>query len=749
MRIALLLIAFILAVLATPQEARSQIAGDNPCSAVDIGLLPPGVPTSPLSENNISNSSEPDAYPDCGTGQSSKYFRVVLPPDYTNLKVTLDPVGPGNFELALLQTSACPIPDPSDFIPGTDACGPGVLTVTNSLDCLNPGQPVLVKVSGNEGFFDLIFEAVTPTCTDGCFNGAEIALDSIPPPIIQTNSGDSTFCEGEPFFLFLPGAPGFETIVWSDGTGGPTLPVFFPGEYTVDVTVPGGCSSSNSIVINFDEDCVWPGDLDRDDRVRSRDILPLGIAYGKSNPITRPFVGPPLAFTGQFGPDWDFDFAGIYSGLNVKHADPNNDGLCDSFDIAAIEINYDFMVPDPILGSGMRWASGIGSGEGLRSSSILPVLRIIFEADSFEVGDTIRGVVEVGDSAHLVTDLYGYSFELDLPTAFIDTNYFEVDYDTSWLDDDGRVISTETLRITPNTADIGFSRTDSIPRTGYGPLFTFGVVVIDNLDGRLTKVRELPFSFSEVLFLDEGADSIDVDFIADTVIVSEFCDSEGLSTADEYIDGIKVQSSIVISGDNGGYREVTVTGANLEAGFTYSFGVRPGFTGAASDVHWRAWIDFNLDGDYNDSGEMVFEAISPGTVLSSFTVPDTAALGWTTFRIQMKKFDGIAPDPCENIDFGEVEDYIVEIRNDVPRLAPEHNPLRVYPNPASDFVNLELLSEDISWVELWNSQGELVLREQQSSIYGHLDLRDLPSGLYSVRAYSEQGIQEAKLVKLP
>ncbi|MFC1911022.1 Ig-like domain repeat protein, partial [Chloroflexota bacterium] len=75
----------------------------------------------------------------------------------------------------------------------------------------------------------------------------------------------------------------------------------------------------------------------------------------------------------------------------------------------------------------------------------------------------------------------------------------------------------------------------------------------------------------------------------------------------------------------------------------------------------NAWIDFNIDGDWADSGEQIFtdEELSTGTHTLSFSVPAGAKPGSTFARFRFSSdaglsFTGMASD-------GEVEDYQVNI----------------------------------------------------------------------------------------
>lgn len=76
----------------------------------------------------------------------------------------------------------------------------------------------------------------------------------------------------------------------------------------------------------------------------------------------------------------------------------------------------------------------------------------------------------------------------------------------------------------------------------------------------------------------------------------------------------------------------------------------------------NAWIDFNADGDWDDSGEQIFtdEALVVGSNSGlSFTVPATAVSGETFARFRLDTAGGLAPTGLASD--GEVEDYKVAI----------------------------------------------------------------------------------------
>lgn len=97
------------------------------------------------------------------------------------------------------------------------------------------------------------------------------------------------------------------------------------------------------------------------------------------------------------------------------------------------------------------------------------------------------------------------------------------------------------------------------------------------------------------------------------------------------------------------------------------------------------WIDFNHNGSFNDAGENVFvestTLTGPRIINSSFLVPNAALLGNTVMRVTVAEgFAGNLLSPCLQYNYGETEDYLVNI---VPNTscAGVPNPGSVIPNP--------------------------------------------------------------------
>lgn len=145
------------------------------------------------------------------------------------------------------------------------------------------------------------------------------------------------------------------------------------------------------------------------------------------------------------------------------------------------------------------------------------------------------------------------------------------------------------------------------------------------------------------------------------VVVPTYCASKGTSSSDEWIVGVKIGSFNNTSGNDGGYIDRTSTTATLAQGSANALTLTPGFASSAYNEYWKIWIDFNKDGDFDDTGELVFDAGSMrnSAVSGTLNIASNAATGTTRMRVSMK-YNG-AQTTCETFSYGEVEDYTVNI----------------------------------------------------------------------------------------
>ncbi|KAB8155768.1 choice-of-anchor D domain-containing protein [Kordia sp. TARA_039_SRF] len=151
---------------------------------------------------------------------------------------------------------------------------------------------------------------------------------------------------------------------------------------------------------------------------------------------------------------------------------------------------------------------------------------------------------------------------------------------------------------------------------------------------------------------------------------AQYCASTGLDAAGEHISRVQLNTmdnNQGISAPASGYTDFTgsVTPTDLEVGTNYNITITKTWTSTVYNEALAVWIDYNQDGDFFDAGESVFSDAAANTttpVTINFTIPLSALTGNTRMRIQMKGDDPVL-NACETFNFGEVEDYTVNITN--------------------------------------------------------------------------------------
>jgi hypothetical protein len=147
-----------------------------------------------------------------------------------------------------------------------------------------------------------------------------------------------------------------------------------------------------------------------------------------------------------------------------------------------------------------------------------------------------------------------------------------------------------------------------------------------------------------------------------TKIQLNYCASNGNSVADEYISRVNLGSIDNITGaSSAGYADYTSQSTNLTKGTSATITITPTWTGTLYNEGYAVFIDYNRDGDFDDSGETVWtNAASQTTPVSgSFTVPTSVITGTTRMRVVMQY--NTTPSSCGSFDYGETEDYNVNL----------------------------------------------------------------------------------------
>ena len=241
-----------------------------------------------------------------------------------------------------------------------------------------------------------------------------------------------------------------------------------------------------------------------------------------------------------------------------------------------------------------------------------------------------------------------------------------------------------------------------------------------------------------------------------------YCSSYGSSTAREYINKVQIGSTTNVSGNNNGYGDFTSILTNMAIGTSNTIIITPTWNGAAVNEAYRVWIDFNQDGDFDDSGELVFSKLKTKTttVSGSLVIPTTALTGATRMRISMKY--NALPNPCEIFAYGEVEDYTINISSGTTARIANTNTLiavkgttnelevarlsfKLYPNPArEDVIHILDVDSNPSYT-IYNLMGVAVAKGilENKSIY----VGELIRGIYILELYDGTNTATKRFIK--
>jgi hypothetical protein len=144
-------------------------------------------------------------------------------------------------------------------------------------------------------------------------------------------------------------------------------------------------------------------------------------------------------------------------------------------------------------------------------------------------------------------------------------------------------------------------------------------------------------------------------------VTPSYCAANGNSVQYEWINNVTLGSiNNTTAGSAGGYGNYTSLTATVAKGSAYTLSLKPGFAGTTYTEYFKVYIDYNNDKDFADAGENVYtSAGTTAAVSGSITIPSTAVSGTTRMRVMMS--DGAISSSCGSMNYGEVEDYSINI----------------------------------------------------------------------------------------
>lgn len=241
-----------------------------------------------------------------------------------------------------------------------------------------------------------------------------------------------------------------------------------------------------------------------------------------------------------------------------------------------------------------------------------------------------------------------------------------------------------------------------------------------------------------------------------------YCTTGALDATTDYIANVQFGNFVDGinngSGSNGGYADFSYLSTKVAPGATLSGYLSASYFAPVFNEYFRVWVDFNIDGDFNDPGERVIDTIANGigNFAVSFGIPANAKQGITRMRVAMKTTS--APPACGSYAAGETEDYSLLIQ--APQLTATSaiainnstistampSPFAIRPNPAKDLVNIQhdFNNRKPVYITVINVRGQKLI---STILPGNmLDVTKLSNGFYMVQLRQGNTTKSSKLL---
>jgi hypothetical protein len=241
------------------------------------------------------------------------------------------------------------------------------------------------------------------------------------------------------------------------------------GSYFLKVTNSCGISAYSDTVTITLNCSVWPGDADNNSIVNNNDLLPIGIHYAQTG---SPRISINNTWQGYISANWGLNQA---NGQDIKHVDCNGDGIIDSNDTLAVNLNFSMAHALPV------------PHEVTQSRRTIPPLHFITSSNYYNPGDWVDVEIWLGDPLTLVTSLYGIAFSIGYDVNLIQSGTETLTYPTSWLGTPGTdVISLAKIDPLAATSYGAITRIDHNNRNGMGKIANFRFQIKTTISGTNT-----------------------------------------------------------------------------------------------------------------------------------------------------------------------------------------------------------------------------------------------------------------------
>lgn len=162
----------------------------------------------------------------------------------------------------------------------------------------------------------------------------------------------------------------------------------------------------------------------------------------------------------------------------------------------------------------------------------------------------------------------------------------------------------------------------------------------------------------EVFLLDFEMNALPPEYCTENLYVFGCAEGDGL---------IHFELRDIVNADsgcsNGGYGDFTFMSTELPRGYVYQVTMQSGY----SNQYVSLWIDFNDDFSFGDDERLLPDFYMPNPnhqYSATIFIPEDAPLGEHRLRVRTN-WNDLGSDPCALLNYGEAEDYTVEIIDDL------------------------------------------------------------------------------------
>jgi hypothetical protein len=223
------------------------------------------------------------------------------------------------------------------------------------------------------------------------------------------------------------------------------------------------------------------------------------------------------------------------------------------------------------------------------------------------------------------------------------------------------------------------------------------------------------------------------------------------ATGDEYVANVTLNTINNTSGC-AQYSNFTAQSTTLARGQQYTVSIGTAIVGSQNVAYLNdqiaAWIDYNNNQTFETNERIGLTTVAQNTpfpIQYTFTVPQTASLGNVRMRVRLNyQPDDGNIDPCGTYQWGETEDYTLNIVNSGGGSGASiddeaMDALLIYPNPSSGefFIDATQLGLESFSLQVFDIHGAMLKEEQYyANDLVQLDLSQLAKGVYNIRLIS-------------